>query len=194
MTAPEDTITISARRQVAAGAAETFAFLASPSTHRRLQVRGIALLSLDGDDLLSGGAIALRGPLGLRRTVRTRVGLRQPPTRLAGSAVAESGTAAHVSWTLRPQGDGSTLAELAAVLGPIARHDRLLLAVGGRHWIRSLFAATLRTLAAELECGHRSMAVDLKYAPRRMANCADPSGAVRHRFPMGHELAPFDPA
>jgi hypothetical protein len=152
MTALEDTITISARRRVPAGAAETFAFLAAPVTHRRLQVRGIASLSLDdAGDLLSGGAAVLRGPLGLRRSVHTRVALHQPPTRLAGSALADSGTAAHVFWTLREQRDGTTLVELTAVLGPIARGDRLLLAFGGRRWIRSLFAATLQRLAAELE-------------------------------------------
>jgi hypothetical protein len=154
MAAGEDTITISARRRVPAGAAETFAFLAAPATHQRLQVRGIASLSLDDDprDLLSGGAIVLRGPLGLRRAVRTRIALHQPPTRLAGSALTDSGTRAHISWTLRPQPDRSAVVELTAVLGPIARRDRALLAVGGRRWIRHLFAATLRQLGAELGC------------------------------------------
>ena len=185
MAALEDTITISARRRVPAGAAETFAFLAAPATHRRLQVRGIASLSLDdADDLLSGGAAMLRGPLGLRRTVHTRVALHQPPTRLAGSALADSGTAAHVSWTLREQPDGTTLVELTAVLGPIARGDRLLLAVGGRRWIRSLFVATLQRLAAELE---RARATRPPGTPPRPGgpNCAGPSGALtsRHRFP-----------
>lgn len=166
MAALEDTITISARRRMPAGAAETFAFLAAPATHRRLQVRGIASLSLDdAADLLSGGAAELRGPLGLRRTVRTRVALRHPPMRLAGSALADSGTVAHVSWTLREQHDGTTLVELTAVLGPIARGDRLLLAVGGRRWIRSLFVATLQRLAAELEHASRATAV----APRETA-------------------------
>jgi hypothetical protein len=152
--AHDDTITISARRRVTAGAPETFAFLATPATHRRLQVRGIALLSLDendAEDFLNGGAVLLRGPLGLHRTVRTRVALRQPPTRLAGSALADSGTTAHVSWTLRGQPDGTTIVELTAVLGPVAGGDRMLLAAGGRHWIRRLFAATLGSLAAELE-------------------------------------------
>jgi hypothetical protein len=184
MTALQDTITISARRRVPAGAAETFAFLAAPATHRRLQVRGIASLSLnDANDLLSGGAAVLRGPLGLRRTVQTRVALHQSPTRLAGTALADSGTAAHISWTLREQPDGTTLVELTAVLGPIARRDRLLLAFGGRRWIRSLFTATLQRLAAELQCAPRSTASELERAPRRRGDCADPSGAFRHRFP-----------
>jgi hypothetical protein len=185
MTALEDTITISAQRRVPAGAAETFAFLAAPATHRRLQVHGIASLSLDdgAEGLLSGGAAMLRGPLGLRRTVHTRVALHQPPTRLAGTALADSGTAAHISWTLREQPDGTTLVELSTVLGPIARRDRLLLALGGRRWVRSLFTATLGRLAAELQCAPRSSASELERAPRRVGNCADPSGGFRRRFP-----------
>jgi Polyketide cyclase / dehydrase and lipid transport len=179
----EDTITISARRRVSADAAETFAFLAAPATHRQLQVHGIASLSVSGEDSLSGGAIVLRGPLGLRRTIRTRIALRQSPTRLAATAHAESGTAAYVSWTLREQHDGTTIVELAAMLSPIAGRDRLLLALGGRPWVRHLFTATLRRLAAELED-----------APRRMANSADPAGGFRRRFPLSRELAPFDPA
>jgi Polyketide cyclase / dehydrase and lipid transport len=185
MAAHEDTITISARRQVPAGAAETFAFLAAPATHRRLQVRGIASLSLDDDaDLLSGGEAVLRGPLGLRRTVHTRVALHEPPTRLAGSALADSGTAAHISWTLREPRDGTTLVELTAVLSPIARGDRLLLAVGGRRWIRRLFAATLHRLATELQSTPRSIGSALERAPRRMASCTDPCGAFRPSFPV----------
>jgi hypothetical protein len=183
MAAREETITISARRRVPAGVAETFAFLASPATHRRLQVRGIALLSLDGDDLLSGGAAVLRGPLGLRRTVRTRVALLQSPTRLAGGALADSGTVAHVSWTLHAQPDGTTLVELSAVLGPIASVDRVLLAAGGRYWIRRLFAATLRKLAAELDP-----------APRTAASCGEPYGTVRSRTRAVASWPEFDAA
>jgi hypothetical protein len=160
MTADGDTITISARRRIPVGAAETFAFLAAPATHRRLQVRGIAMLSLDGGEMLSGGAAVLRGPFGLRRTVRTHVALHQSPTRLAGSVLADSGTAAHVSWTLREQPDGTTLVELTAVLGPVTRGDRLLLAAGGRRWVRRLFVGTLRRLAAEMEDAPRGTAAD----------------------------------
>src|ERR1700743_101205 len=178
MAAREDTITISARCRVKAAADETFAFLASPTTHRRLQVRGIASLSLDGDDLLSGGAAVLRGPLGIRRTGPTPGALLQPPARLAGSARADSGTAAHVSWTLHAQPDGTTLVELTAVLGPISRGDRVLLAAGGRFLIRRLFFWTLRRLTAEVG-----------RPPRTVASRAATYGGLRHRFPLGRGLA-----
>ena len=175
MAAWEDTIAISARRRIPAGAADTFAFLAAPATHQRLQVRGIVMLSLGGDaagDGLNWGAVALRGPLGLRWAIHLRVALRQSPTRLAGGALADSGTAAHVSWTLREQPDRTTIVELTAVLGPIAHRDRVLLAAGGRLWIRRRFAAALRRLAAELEP-----------APARLADRADPSGHVAPSLP-----------
>jgi hypothetical protein len=184
MAALDDTITISAWRRIPACAAETFAFLAAPASHRRLQVRGIALLSFDGDDrevVVNGGALVLRGPLGLRRTVRTRVALHQPPTRLAGSALADSGTAAHISWTLREQPDGTTIVELTAVLGPVAGGDRVLLAVGGYHWLRRRLGATLRQLAAELE-----------QATATTADRADSPGRFSAPFRVPRELSPFD--
>lgn len=97
------------------------------------------------------------------------------PRRDWPEPLADSGTAAHVSWTLREQRDTTTLVELTAVLGPIARGDRLLLAVGGRRWIRSLLAATLQRLAAELETA--------------------PTPPVRFALTsLSLELAPFDPA
>ena len=100
---------------------------------------------------LRGGAIALEGPLHMRRIARTRVTLCQSPRRLAGSARLDSGTEAHVSWTLRPAADGALEIELNAVLGPVATADRLALALGGRRWVQGRFAQTLRRLAAELE-------------------------------------------
>jgi Polyketide cyclase / dehydrase and lipid transport len=149
----DQTITISARERVRADACDAFAFLATPSDHRRLQVPGIRVLSLDGGGdggALSGGAVALEGPLGIRRIARTLVTLRQSPCRIAGSARLDSGTEAHVSWTLRPA-DGALEVELTAVLGPVATADRLMLALGGRRWVQGRFAQTLRRLAAELE-------------------------------------------
>ncbi len=149
----DETITISARTRLRGDAADAFGFLASPCNHRRLQVLGIRLLALDDEasgDLV-GGVFALEGPAGLRRIARTRVTLCQPPYRLAGSARLDSGTEAHVSWTLRPAGGEEVDVELTAVLGPVAARDRLALALGGRRWARDRFARTLRRLADEVQ-------------------------------------------
>jgi hypothetical protein len=149
----DQTITISAAAPLRASAADAFAFLAQSCNHQRLQVTGLRLLSLHDRraEALSGGTIALDGPLGFRRIAHTRVSLCQPPYRLAGSARLDSGTEAHVSWTLRAVSDHAVQAELTAVLGPVARADRIALAIGGRHWVRGLFMRTLRRLGAEVE-------------------------------------------
>lgn len=165
----DQTITISACARVRVDAAAAFAFLADLSNHRRLQVAGIRLLTLDDARMdppgqgrraapgggrpgtRAGGVFALVGPVGLRRIARTTITLCQPPHRLAGSAWLDSGTEAHVSWTLHPLAAGTVAVELTAVLGPVARADRLALALGGRRWVRNGFARTLRRLADELE-------------------------------------------
>lgn len=146
----DQTITISASRSIGGDRDELFGFLASSDNHRLLGVPGISLLGLDADGgPLRGGWVSV-GPPGLRRLVRTHVVHADPPARLAGSALLESGTEAHVSWTLRRCGDRATAVELTAVLGPIARFDALLLALGGRRWLRRRFADTLDRFAAEL--------------------------------------------
>src|SRR6201999_4669810 len=94
---------------------------------------------------------ALAGPVGLSRPAPTKAPLCQPPHRLAGSARLDSGTDAHVSWTMRPAVGGAVEVELTAVLGPIAGVDRVALALGGRRWVRGRFERTLRRLAAEIE-------------------------------------------
>jgi Polyketide cyclase / dehydrase and lipid transport len=155
----DQTITISARTRMRVDAADAFAFLASPCNHRRLQVVGIRLLALDDErgGGLAGGVFALEGPAGIRRIARTRVTLCQPPHRLAGSARLDSGTEAHVSWTLRPAGEHAVDVELTAVLGPIAAGDRLALALGGRRWARDRFTRTLHRLAGEVQ--HAPLAI-----------------------------------
>ena len=149
----DQTMSISAAARVRADATAVFEFLAAPDNHRRMQVDGIRLMALEDEatDLLSGGEIALDGPVGIRRVARTRVTLSQPPYRLAGAARLDSGTEVHVSWTLRPDGAGAVDAELTAVLGPIAVADRLALALGGRRWARARFRQTLDRVATELE-------------------------------------------
>jgi len=145
----DQTITISAFQSIAGERAALFGFLCSSNHHARLEVPGISLLALDaGGGSLRGGLVSVGGPLGLRRLVRTRVVLIDPPARLAGHARLDSGTEAHVSWTLRRCGDRATAVELTAVLGPVARVDSLLLALGGRGWLRRRFAETLGRLAA----------------------------------------------
>jgi hypothetical protein len=50
-------------------------------------------------------------------------------------------------------GGAGTVAVLTATVTRLATLERLLLAIGGRAWVRSLFVATLERLAAELSAG-----------------------------------------
>jgi hypothetical protein len=143
---------ISTRRTLPVGPEEAFAFLSQPHNHRRLATARIALRELDvtGDGELRGALMVLRGPLWLRRPARTHVVSMRRPAHLAGTARVGSGTEVEVRWDLVGAGAGATVAVLTATVTRVAITERLLLAVGGRAWVRRLFAATLERLAAEL--------------------------------------------
>ena len=151
---------ISTRRTLPVGPEEAFAFLSRPDNHRRLATARVALRELDvtNHGELRGAAMMLRGPLWLRRPARTRVVSMRRPAHLAGTARVGSGTEVEVRWELVGAGPGAgagagaeaTVAVLTATVTRAAIADRLLLAVGGRAWVRRLFAATLERLAAEL--------------------------------------------
>ena len=141
---------VAATALVPAPAEEVFAFLDDLGNHWIVADRFIEVIDLhrpDGDRA-EGGAVRLRGPLGLRRTVLTRVAATKPPRLLIGTAEMGPRTRARVSWALAEH-RGSTRVRLAAAVERASRVDRLLLAAGGRRWLERRFAATLEGLAAE---------------------------------------------
>jgi uncharacterized protein YndB with AHSA1/START domain len=127
---------------------EVFDFLSDLANHWRLVDRFVDVIELDGAPGKSPdrGLVRLRGPLGVRRTVRTRVTESVRPRLLIGTAELGGSTRARVSWTLagRP---GHTRVELAAEVEHAAPLDRLLLALGGRVWLRRRFGHALERLA-----------------------------------------------
>lgn len=143
---------ISARRALPVAPEVAFAFLSRPHNHRRLATSRIALreLHVTGDGELHGGLMVLRGPLWLRRPAQTRMVSARRPEHLAGTACVGSGTQVEVRWDLDEVGAGATVAVLTATVTRLAAGDRLLLAIGGRTWVRRLFVATLERLATEL--------------------------------------------
>ena len=145
---------IAAEAWVPAAQEDVYALLADLREHWRLAGRWVRALELDRD----GGVVRLRGPLGLGRTAHTRVVLTEAPTLLAGKATLGA-TRANVSWTLRPDGDGTRVTLRADVL-EATRGDRALLALGGRQWLRARFRTTLARLAAQ--------AVQTSPAPARL--------------------------
>lgn len=128
---------------VPAGREAVYAFLADLANHWDLADRWVEVVSLSPAH--DGGRVRLRGPLGLRRTVDTRVVEVDPPSRIEGTARLGR-TVAAVRWELRtePRGTRVHLAALVLAAGPF---DRLLLAAGGRAWLRRRFTVTLSRLA-----------------------------------------------
>jgi uncharacterized protein YndB with AHSA1/START domain len=135
---------IEATAVIDASPEEVFDFLCDLGNHWRLVDRLVTVVSLEGDPP-DRAVVRLRGPLGLRRTVHTRVTASRAPRLLIG--VAEMGTArALVSWTLTAK-RGRTHVRLAAEVQRAGTLDRLLLACGGRAWMRRRFGSGLNRLA-----------------------------------------------
>jgi Polyketide cyclase / dehydrase and lipid transport len=145
---------IEAVGEVPAARDEVFAFLAALPNHWALANRWIEVVSLDeprlgvGGAAPEGGVVRIRGPLGLRRTARTRVLRADPPRRLSGRAELPGGTAATVTWSLEEANPG-TRVRLAAEVEESSALDSLLLAAGERAWMRRHFATVLETLATQ---------------------------------------------
>jgi hypothetical protein len=106
--------------------------------------------------------VRLHGPLGVRRTVRTRVTLARSPSEIEGVAELSGGTRARVRWTLEPNGE-STRVRLAAKVESATLPDRLLLAFGGRAWMRKRFAFGLSRLDNLLGAAPASPAPSSRY-------------------------------
>ena len=119
-----------------------FDFLADLRNHWRLQEG--TFLELE-DVAESGGVIRLRGPLGISRRVETRVLEADRPRRVAGRADLRGGTVGLVAWDIEPNSPGS-LVRLSAHVPSASLPDRVVLALGGRAWLRSVFGRALASL------------------------------------------------
>jgi hypothetical protein len=123
---------------------EVFEFLCDLANHWRLTDRHVSVVALDGDG--DGGVVRLRGPLGLHRTAHTHVTASRRPRLMIGIAQLESGTRARVSWTLAGRMN-KTRVRLAADVEHASPLDRVLLALGGKLWMRRVFRHALARLA-----------------------------------------------
>ena len=155
---------ISASGLVAAPPEDVFDFLSRLENHWRLVDRFVVVVSVDG----SGAVVRLRGPLGVRRTVRTRVTSAVRPRTIVGVAELGGGTRARVTWALEPVGAARTHVLLTAEVERAQRLDRLVLALGGREWMRRRFAGGLVRLAAR----YSSSAAQASAVPRASARQA----------------------
>jgi uncharacterized protein YndB with AHSA1/START domain len=145
--------TIEAQALVAADPEAVFDYLARLDHHWQLMDGSVEVVSLDGDG--GGGpdraVVRLHGPLGVRRTVHTRVLEVERPRLLRGRAgigrPSDGGrvTEGEVVWALEPNGEG-TLVRLCATVRCASVADRIVLALGGRSWMRARFRAALARL------------------------------------------------
>lgn len=149
---------IEATAIVRASPEEVFDFLDDLANHWRLVDRFVEVIELDGPlgRPPESGLVRLCGPLGVRRTVRTRVTAARRPRLIIGTAELGDHTRARVSWTLAGR-LGQTRVRLAAEVEHASMLDRLLLALGGRAWLRRRFAHGLEALAARFAAVPRSV-------------------------------------
>ena len=135
---------IEAEALIPAPPEEVFDFLCRLENHWALTGRSVTAVELNGDR--DGATVQVHGPLGLRRTVRTKVTASRSPRLLIGVAELPSGTRAAVSWTLAGRMN-QTRVRLAAIVEHASPGDRLLLAIGGRAWMTRMFEHSLERLA-----------------------------------------------
>src|SRR5207247_4538766 len=104
---------------------------------------------VDGGGPDRGGRVRLHGPLGLRRTARTRLLELDPQARVAGTAEVGRRMRARVAWGLVPD-EGGTLVSLSAEVDRLGALDRLLWAAVGRQVMERGFPAVLDRLGSVL--------------------------------------------
>src|SRR4051794_27083002 len=127
---------IEASRVVAAAPEAVFVFLADLENHWKLAGRWVEPIAIDHDS----GTVRLHGPLGLHRTATTTVVDATPSHVMHGTAELSGGTVARVAWELG-EDVGGTHVRLAADVDHAALGDRVLLALGGRFWVKRRFDA-----------------------------------------------------
>jgi hypothetical protein len=131
---------IRARRVVRAPPSELYAFLRDLGRH--WQLTDGAVVPVGHDD--GGAEVVIRGPLGLRRSALTRIDIATPG-ELSGTAFVGATTRATVSWHLEPA-PGGTSVELGVRVDRASWRDGLVLALGGRAWLRGRLQRALRRL------------------------------------------------
>jgi uncharacterized protein YndB with AHSA1/START domain len=133
---------IVAERTIDAPRERVFEFLAHLPNHWRLHD---ALEEVDSIENTTA-RVRLRGPLRISRDARTEVLEAVAPERLRGRADLSGGTRARVGWDLEDAGAGTTRVRLTTEIEAAPLRDRLLLALGGRWWVRRIYADALANL------------------------------------------------
>ncbi len=143
--------TIVATGRVRAPRDRVFARLCDLDAHRGLAAPHIDVVELHGPrGARTGGDVELRGPAGIRLRATTAVRSATYPHELTGSAATDGGTTATLCWRLDDAGPETHVTGLMRV-EPRRPLDRLLLALGGRVWLRRRLATAIRRLVPARE-------------------------------------------
>ena len=135
---------IDAEAVVPAPPEAVFDYLARLDHHWQLMDDSVNVIELAGEEE-SGpdrAVVRMHGPLGIGRTAHTQVLAAARPSMLRGRAGigrrtdGERITEGEVSWTLEPEGEG-TRVRLEARVKQAGLGDRVILALGGRAWLRT---------------------------------------------------------
>lgn len=127
-----------------------FEFLADLDNHWRLTSDFARVDRVPQGVDAPAGHLVLRGPFGIRRSVRTRLLGLDAPASITGEAAVGRRTRAQIEWALRPvdgagPGPAATDVTLRTVIPTASAADRILLAVGG-WWLRRRLADVLQAL------------------------------------------------
>ena len=149
---------IEARATLSHPPEQVFAFLSDLRNHWRLDDAFVEVGGVEGNDGQepTGGRVRIRGPVGLSREARTKVLSADPPGpatpgMLSGRADVGGATIGRVGWEIAGRADGGSDVRLWAEVERASLLDRLLLALGGRRWLRRILERTVVNLAEALE-------------------------------------------
>jgi len=134
-----------ASAEVRAPAEEVYAFLADLGNHWRLASRWIEVVTLDrAGERADRATVRLSGPLGLARTVQTRVDSVTPPAAIRGYGTSGS-TEADVSWALAAVAEATRVSvEVRLMRASLA--DRAIWLCFGRVWLARRLQLTVSGL------------------------------------------------
>jgi hypothetical protein len=138
----------SAALLVRAPADAVYDFLERLPNHALITGDGLRLEGVAADGM--SALISMRGPLGIRRTARTRVTARNRPRGFGGTAAVGRRTVAYVHWAIE-YADADSLVTLTATILRAGALDRLLLTIGGTQWLARSFDRAVALLAAAVE-------------------------------------------
>jgi hypothetical protein len=139
--------TVTSAVLVSAPAHAVYGFLERLANHALITGGRLRLESVAADGL--SARIAMRGPLGIRRTAHTAVTNLKPPSGFGGTAAVGRRTTAYVHWGIDRADTGSRVT-LTATIVRAGVLDRLLLGLGGKWWLARSFDRAVALLAAAL--------------------------------------------